>query len=199
MPIPKKHPRKNPTTYDTKYIDAIEDLKEKEDKQIESMEPSEIASIDLRLREGSEYNGDTMMFAGKEIKIPQLSFIEVRKANREGLKIFDKTDIGKRILNGNRASISNEEFNSLFSFSDIQCMKDMTDVEDLWLMFFALNKIKYPGMNNDFEKDKDVILSISRFDVESFIQNLRRVNGLPVDGLPSGEDAMSSFRNINNG
>ena len=121
---------------DFKYIKEAERIRKKEEDRSLSIEPSELPSIELRLREGSDYKGDEFEFDGEMIFIPQLSFLEIRKANREGMKIFDKTDLGKRILMIKRTdTISRQEALDKITHAEEMSMMEMTDIEDLWLVF----------------------------------------------------------------
>ncbi|MFW9882486.1 MAG: hypothetical protein ACFFG0_56205 [Candidatus Thorarchaeota archaeon] len=186
---------KEPRDLDFSYVNEVMKEKEKDIVINQSMEPSELINVELRLREGRNYDDDVFILKGNEIKIPQLSFIDIRKANRKGLSIYDKTKIGKKILYLKRNGATQKEITELretFTFEDELSLQEMTDIEDLWLVFFALRDIGYPNITGDFEKDKNIIEFLPRKEIEEYITKLRRFNGL--SGNPSGEDDVKGFR-----
>jgi len=72
----------------------------------------------------------------------------------------------------------------------------MSDIEDLWLAWFALRDAKYSKVTGDFAKDRCWIEYLPRDEIENYIEKVRRFNGMEntVSGNPSGEDDVRSFR-----
>lgn len=192
-PAPVKEPEMK---YDTKYLDAMEEFQVEDKQRVVTKEPSDVLGVEIRLREGYRHVGDKFKLDGIEICIPQLSFLDVRKATREGIKIFDKTEIGKKLLYSKRRVKDSDELFSLMSFEERQTMRDMTDIEDLWLVYFTLRDAKHPKVCGDFNKDRCWIEYLPRDQLESLIETIRKFNGLEPSNsaLPSGEDDVKSFR-----
>lgn len=181
---------------DTKYLDEVERMGNEDKQTVTSKQPSEIIDVELRLREGSKHKGDKFTLDGVEIYIPQLSFLDIRRATREGVKIFDRTELGKKILYSKRRVKEVDELLSMMSFEERQVMREMTDIEDLWIAWFALRDVKYPKITGDFQKDKCWVEYLPRAELEQFIEKLRRHNGMESSNSdnPSGEEDLKSFR-----
>jgi hypothetical protein len=180
---------------DTKYLDGIEELQQEDVKTVTQNQPSDVISVEIRLREGARHKGDKFVLDGIETYIPQLSFLDIRRATREGIKIFDKTEFGKKILYSKRRVKDDDELFNLMSFEERQIMRGMTDVEDLWIVWFALRDVLYPKITGDFEKDRCWIEYLPRDQLETFIDKLRRFNGMEASNSanPSGEEDIKSF------
>ena len=181
-------------TFDTKYLDEVEKLQFEDVKTVTRNQPSEVLDVEIRLREGFRRKGDKFVLDKIEIYIPQLSFLDIRRATREGIKIFDKTDVGKKILYSKRRIRDEDELLSMTSFEERQVMREMTDIEDLWLVWFALRDVKDPRIKGDYTKDRCWIEYLPRTELEEFIDKLRRFNGMERTETPSGEDDIKSFR-----
>ena len=186
----------DPSKVDMKYLEEMERLKAQDVKKVVSGEPSEVLDVEIRLREGLARKGDAFKLNGIDTYIPQLSFIDIQRATREGIKMFDKTEIGKRVLYENRRAMDKAELISMSTFEERQVLRDMSDVEDLWLAFFALRDAKYPKITGDFKKDRLVIEYLPRAEIEEYIEKVRRFNGMETSNSesPSVEDDVKSFR-----
>ena len=185
-----------PKDVDTKYLDAVEKVRETDIKKVTRNEPSEVLDVEIRLREGNRHKGDEFVLDGEKTIIPQLSFLDVRRATREGLKIFDKTELGKRILYEKRRAMNKDEAIAMDSWEERQVLAELSDVEDIWLAWFALRDAKYSKITGDFSKDRCWIEYLPRNEIEEYITKIRRFNGMenPKTDTPSGEDDVKSFR-----
>jgi hypothetical protein len=165
---------------DTSALDAVMDLKKADIERATNREPSTVIDTDLRLREGAGYKGDVIEVEGVKVVIPQLTFIQVRKANREGLKSLDGKPIGKKVLLAIRseAKLDEQVGDSLEETAQIA---EMTDIEDLWFMFYALVESKHPKVTGDFVKDRPYLERIKN--AEELIKAIRRFNGLSSEGV----------------
>jgi hypothetical protein len=188
-----KTPTVTSPVYDTKYLDEMDRLQTEDVKTVIRNQPSEVLDVEIRLRDGYRHKGDKFVLDGIEIYIPQLSFLDIRRATREGIKIFGKTDVGKKILYSKRQIKDEDELLSMTSFEERQVMREMTDIEDLWLAWFALRDIKHPKISGDFSRDRCWIEYLPRVDLENFINKLRQFNGMEKLETPSGEDDIKSF------
>lgn len=185
----------------TKYLDAMEKQMETDIKTVVSKEPSEVLNVEIRLREGYRHKGDKFTLDGEETYIPQLSFLDIRRATREGLKIFDKTEIGKRILYEKRRAVNADEISAMTTWEERQVMREMSDIEDLWLAWFALRDVKYTKITGDFSKDRCWIEYLPLDEIEAYIEKVRKFNGMDnsKSDKPSGEEDLKSFRDDNVG
>lgn len=165
---------------DTSALDAVMALKKEDIDRATNREPSTVIDVDLRLREGSTYKGDAIEVDGVKVVIPQLTFIQVRKANREGLKSLDGKPIGKKVLLAIRseAKLDEQVGDSLEEAAQIA---EMSDIEDLWFMFYALVESKHPKVTGDFVKDRPYLERIKN--AEELIKAIRRFNGLSEEGV----------------
>jgi len=179
--------------YDTKYLEEMEQMKRDDIKLVKSGEPSELFDTDLRLREGKDYEGDTFMVDSFPIIIHQLSFRDLRRATREGMKVLDHSEIGKQMLDASRVEANKNEEKS-FTFEEKLTLEEITDIEDSWLLFFTLRDGKHPKFTGHYDNDKEWFERLPN--VEEFISTIRKVNGLnnEKNDVPSGEDAVKSFR-----
>jgi hypothetical protein len=182
---------------DTSALDIVEDMKRNDIKLNQSLDPSEILEIDLRLREGKKYKEDGFLLNGDEFQVVQLSFINVRKAHRNALRTADGTPLGKKILYVMRTEAKNDDDIGELTLTDYLDIQNMSDVEDLWLIYYTLKESGHPIGQCDFEGARKYIEHIG--DVEQLIHKIRKVNGLSDskldDDTPSGEDVLKSFRN----
>lgn len=165
---------------DTSALDAVMALKKEDIDRATNREPSTVIDVDLRVREGSEYKGDVIEVDGVNVIIPQLTFIQVRKANREGLKSLDGKPIGKKVLLAIRSEAKLDEQVG-DSIEETVQIAEMSDIEDLWFMFYALVESKHPKVTGNFVKDRPYLEKIKN--AEDLIKAIRRFNGLSEEGV----------------
>lgn len=178
--------------YDIAALKTLERIKQADISLVESIEPSEMLDMDLRLRNGKDHEDDKFIIDGIEIIIHQLSFIHLRVATRESMKKLDGTELGKKLVNSMRVESKKDEYE--LSFSEKLDIESMTDIEDSWLIFFTLKEGKHPRIIGDYEVDKKYFEYLP--EAEALITEIRRVNGLSGGNqspVPSGEDAVKSF------
>jgi len=169
-----------PKKLDTSALDAVMALKKEDIDRATNREPSTVIDVDLRLREGAKYKGDEMEIDGVKIYIPQLTFLQLRKANREAMKSLDGKPIGKKVLLAIRSEAKLDEKIDDTIEETVQ-IAEMSDIEDLWLMFYSLVESKHPKITGEFTKDRPYLERIRN--AEEFITAIRRFNGLSEEGV----------------
>ncbi len=128
-----------------------------------------------------------------KVYIPQLSFLDLRKARREAMKLVDKSETGKKILMALDSSIpDDEEIGEISDWDRKMFWDELLDHEDLWLAFLALKEVKHPKITGDFNEDRNWIEFTP--DIQDFIYRIKFFNGLETERNPSGVDAVKSFR-----
>lgn len=160
---------------DTSSLDAAMKIKEQQINDGLSSTPDKIIETELKIREGKGFKGETYEVDGVKIRIPQLSVIHLRRATREGLKEIASTILGKKIIYAMRHKADQDDDIDL-SFSENLELQSATDIEDAWLVVFALRDVKHPKMTMDDEKDFEYVGYLKNFD--DLVRKIREHNGI---------------------
>jgi hypothetical protein len=179
----------------TAALDKVLEMMNDDEKIISKTSPTLLVETDLRLREGVEYTGDVFTFDGVGITIPQLTFIQVRKSQRQAFIAFEDKKLLKKIFELVRKLKKPDEKLPL-TFEEELKIGDINDVEDLWLIHFALLESGHPKVLRDFEENRKWFERVSG--VEDFLSKLKIVNGLNEENsdTPSGEEVIKSFHHV---
>lgn len=171
---------------DTSILDAAIDMKTKQIEDGMDQSPSDVVELELKIREGKGYKGEVYEVDGVKIRIPQLSVIQRKKARREGLKEIASTILGKKIIYAMRSKADDDEEIDL-TFEESLEIDAATDIEDLWLIVFALRDVHHPKMTFDDDLDLEYCGYLEDFD--DLVAAIRKHNG-----LTEGADEIKFFR-----
>jgi hypothetical protein len=191
-----ERPRKE---YDMSVMEKVGKIKDDAINLNQSIKPSDMVSTEIRIREGSDHDEDTFSIDGVEIIIQQLTFIQLRKAEREGYKTLDDTDLGKKLNLVNRTEANLDVDLGKLTWKESLAIEEINDIQDLWLAYFTLVEGKHPRISGDTKKDLHYVEHLKPSEIEELIKRIRFVNGLPKswkdvdDATPSGEDVLRGF------
>ena len=181
----------NPDDIDSSIMDASMNLKEEQIKDGLDQTPDKLIEVELKIREGKGFKGEVYEVDGEKIRIPQLSIIQLRKAAREGLKSIVTTDLGKKIVYAMRSKADPKSEIDL-SFIESLELQSATDVEDAWLVVYALRDVKHSKMTMDDENDYDYVVYLKNF--QELVEKLREHNCILEE-----EKAVKFFRDDGSG
>lgn len=182
---------------DTSILDETLGMQQEDNRMISKVSPMDLVETDLRLREGVEYKGDKFKFDGVEIILPQLTFIQLRKAQRESYLAFDDKPLLKRFFDMLREArkLKKEDDELDLTFDEEMKLRELNDVQDLWLMHFALVESNHPKASKDFDSNRKWFERVNPSEAENFISKLKIVNVINEGDkdTPSGEEVVKSF------
>jgi len=171
---------------DTSIMDAAMKIKEDQINAGMKQSPEDVIDLELKIREGKGHKGEIYEVDGVKIHIPQLSVIQRRKANREGLKHVGTTILGKKIIFAMRSK-ANQDSEVDLTFDETLELQEATDIEDVWLVVYALRDVHHPKMTMDDEKDFAYVEYLDCF--VDLVDKVRKHNG-----LSEGAEEVKFFR-----